>query len=293
MWRKLSISESSQEKFDVVERLIHVQANSFSKGRILTFPAQALVPPPPEMAKRREALKTGCRLGSAQTRARDTQLFMESKLESKRKTRLGAPANRRVVFFVDDINMPAQEKYGAQPPIELLRQLVDYKVSHISFVYVAGVHYSIGSTTLYSMTVHLSTSHAGVQNPTSLKIFRNIHLLLLHFILVFLFSCFMRNSLEQHGFPSHKHGRSNNLFSTYLYREVKLQCVDRVSREYPHTAQEAGLPDMVCSVQLIRAAEAVLRHADMPGLRQWSLELLQDSRCAKAVCWPPRAACCS
>eukprot|EP00884_Botryococcus_braunii_P021123 jgi/Botrbrau1/7695/Bobra.0159s0133.1 len=64
---------------------------------------------------------------SAQTRARDTQLFMESKLEMKRKTRLGAPANRHVVFFVDDINMPAQEKYGAQPPIELLRQLQDYK----------------------------------------------------------------------------------------------------------------------------------------------------------------------
>ena len=63
---------------------------------------------------------------SAQTRSEVTQSTIESKLEKKRKTLLGAPAGRKVVIFVDDVNMPLVETYGAQAPIEFLRLILDY-----------------------------------------------------------------------------------------------------------------------------------------------------------------------
>uniref|UniRef100_K7FYG4 Dynein axonemal heavy chain 6 n=1 Tax=Pelodiscus sinensis TaxID=13735 RepID=K7FYG4_PELSI len=63
---------------------------------------------------------------SAQTSSMRTQEIIESKLEKKRKNILGAPGKKRVVIFVDDLNMPKLDRYGSQPPIELLRQYQDF-----------------------------------------------------------------------------------------------------------------------------------------------------------------------
>jgi dynein heavy chain len=62
---------------------------------------------------------------SAQTSSPRTQEMMELRFEKKRKGVLGAPVNKKLVCFIDDVNMPAREEYGAQPPIELLRQVID------------------------------------------------------------------------------------------------------------------------------------------------------------------------
>jgi hypothetical protein len=39
--------------------------------------------------------------------------------------RFAAPDGQRLMLFLDDINLPAKEQYGAQPPLELLRSLQD------------------------------------------------------------------------------------------------------------------------------------------------------------------------
>lgn len=87
----------------------------------------------------------------------------ETKLDKKRKNRLGAPSGKTMCFFIDDLNMPAlvrdvhaslvslcvymhrvvcvQDKFGSQPPIELLRQVIDqggfYDRHKLFFKYVA------------------------------------------------------------------------------------------------------------------------------------------------------------
>lgn len=64
---------------------------------------------------------------SAQTTANQVQDTIDNKVDVKRGKRglYGPPPDKICVIFVDDLNMPEKEEYGAQPPIEILRQLLD------------------------------------------------------------------------------------------------------------------------------------------------------------------------
>ncbi|KAI8730179.1 dynein heavy chain 6, axonemal isoform X4, partial [Biomphalaria glabrata] len=63
---------------------------------------------------------------SAQTSSGRTQEIIEGKLEKRKKNVIGAPQGKLVVIFIDDLNMPKLDTYGSQPPIELLRQYLDF-----------------------------------------------------------------------------------------------------------------------------------------------------------------------
>jgi len=52
---------------------------------------------------------------------------IESRLEKRKKGVYIPTGNKTMVTFMDDFNMPVKEKYGSQPPLELIRQWMDYK----------------------------------------------------------------------------------------------------------------------------------------------------------------------
>ncbi|EDO42194.1 predicted protein [Nematostella vectensis] len=62
---------------------------------------------------------------SAHTTASRTRTFIESRLVKRGRDVLGPRPGKKLILFVDDLNMPQPDEYSSQPPLELLRQVMD------------------------------------------------------------------------------------------------------------------------------------------------------------------------
>lgn len=61
-----------------------------------------------------------------QTTSNNIQAIMESRIEKRTKGVFVPAGGKHLVCFLDDLNMPAHDLFGSQPPLELLRLWIDY-----------------------------------------------------------------------------------------------------------------------------------------------------------------------
>lgn len=54
------------------------------------------------------------------------QEIIESRVEKRTKGVYVPIGGKKMVAFLDDLNMPAVDEFGSQPPLELLRLWIDY-----------------------------------------------------------------------------------------------------------------------------------------------------------------------
>jgi dynein heavy chain len=116
------------------------------------------------------------------------QSYMESKLEKHKKGVYGPmnPTNR-LLLFVDDLNMPERERYGAQPSLEMVRQIIGQKgfysgktlelMNIVNSFFVCAMGTPGGGKTLPSMRLlrYFNLLHVPVQSKENLtRIFTKI-----------------------------------------------------------------------------------------------------------------------
>lgn len=63
---------------------------------------------------------------SHQTTSNNVQSIIESRVEKRTKGVYVPFGGKSMITFMDDLNMPAKDMFGSQPPLELIRLWIDY-----------------------------------------------------------------------------------------------------------------------------------------------------------------------
>ena len=64
---------------------------------------------------------------SGRTTANTVQGIMEGCVKKRKKGVFGPMAGKRLLVYIDDLNMPQTDQYGSQPPLEFIRHFWDYQ----------------------------------------------------------------------------------------------------------------------------------------------------------------------
>ena len=62
---------------------------------------------------------------SSRTTSLDVQRNIESAVDKRTRDIYGPPPGKRLIVFIDDMNMPMVDTYGTQQPIALLKLLLE------------------------------------------------------------------------------------------------------------------------------------------------------------------------
>lgn len=108
---------------------------------------------------------------SGKTSTKNLQDAFEGNLARKRKTLLAPEqAGKKMIFFIDDVNMPMLDKYFSQPPCELLRQTIDsggfYDIKQLVFKKVKDVQF-----------IAACAPPGGGRNPVTPRLFRHFNMI--------------------------------------------------------------------------------------------------------------------
>ena len=70
-----------------------------------------------------------------------TQKILEKSLEKKAGKNYGPPGSKKLIYFLDDMNMPEVDSYGTVGPHTIIRQHIDYGHWWMTFGTLFGIFF--------------------------------------------------------------------------------------------------------------------------------------------------------